>query len=81
MQRCRARLSAEEAESCLAKLEAITWDGKGALDVWAALDQACRELGYTEERFLSFWGDDGDYPDELLARIMSITSCDDVEEI
>ena len=25
--------------------------------------------------------DDGDYPDELLARIMSITSCDDVVKI
>ena len=71
MQRARRIDDDEEADD----------DGKGALAIWPALEQACRELGYTEERVAEFLGDDGDYPDELLARIMSITSCDDVVKI
>ena len=46
VQRCRARLSAEEAESCLARLEdrCITWD---ILRAGVTADDLAEELGFT----------------------------------
>ena len=46
VQRCRARLSAEEAESCVARLEdrCITWD---ILRAGVTADDLAEELGFT----------------------------------
>ena len=66
------RIDDHEEEEC---------EGEGDVDVWAALEQACQELGYDEEFVAEFLGEDGDYPHKLLERIMSITSCNDVAKI
>ena len=49
-------------------------------DVWAALEQACQELGYDIEYIAQFL-EDGEYPQELLDKIVSITACNDVGKI
>jgi len=49
-------------------------------DVWAALEQACQELGYDIEYIAQFL-EEGEYPEELLDKIVSITACNDVGRI
>ena len=51
-----------------------------AEDVWAALEEACAELGYSLERIEEFLAS-GDYPDELLALVMSKTGSQDKSAI
>jgi hypothetical protein len=49
-------------------------------DVWAALEQACQELGYDIEYIAKFL-QEGEYPQELLDKIVSITGCNDLGKI
>jgi len=49
-------------------------------DVWAALEQACQELGYDIEYIAQFL-QEGEYPQELLDKIVSITGCNDLGKI
>ena len=46
-------------------------------DVWAALEQACQELRYDIEYIAQFL-QEGEYPQELLDKIVSITGCNDL---
>jgi hypothetical protein len=49
-------------------------------NVWAALEQACQELGYDIEYIAQFL-QEGGYPQELLDKIVSITGCNDLGKI
>jgi hypothetical protein len=49
-------------------------------DVWAALELACRDLGYDAE-FIAQFLEAGEYPQELLDKIVSITGCKDLGKI
>jgi hypothetical protein len=49
-------------------------------DVWAALEQACQELGYDIEYIAQFLKE-GEYPQELLDKIVNITGCNDLGKI
>ena len=49
-------------------------------DVWAALESACSDLGYEADFIVQFLKE-GNYPQELLDKIVSITSCDDLDKI
>ncbi len=50
-------------------------------DIWAALEQACVDLGYSEEDIVEMLKPGGDYTQELLARIVQITGCSDMARI
>ena len=49
-------------------------------NVWAALEQACQELGYDIEYIAQFL-QEGEYPQELLDKIVNITGCNDLGKI
>ena len=49
-------------------------------DIWAALEEACRELGMTEEQIAKMLRG-GEYTMELLRFIASRTGCNDLERI
>ena len=48
--------------------------------VWAANEQACLELGYDIEYIAQFL-QEGEYPQELLDKIVNITGCNDRDKI
>ena len=50
-------------------------------DIFAALEQACVDLGYTEDDIADMLRPGGDYTEELLNRIMEITGCTDEKKI
>ena len=49
--------------------------------IWAALEQACVDLGYSEEDIVEMLKPGGDYTQALLARIVQITGCSDMARI
>ena len=50
-------------------------------DIFVALEQACVELGYSEDDIVKMLRPGGDYTQELLARIVQITGCSDIAKI
>lgn len=56
-------------------------DGISDDDIYAALEQACVKLGYSEDDIVEMLGPDGDYTDELLKEIVQITGCSDEARI
>jgi hypothetical protein len=50
-------------------------------DIFVALEQACVELGYSEDDIVKMLRPCGDYTQELLARIVQITGCSDMANI
>jgi hypothetical protein len=50
-------------------------------DIFAALEQACVDLGYTEDGIADMLRPGVDYTDELLDWIMNITGCTDLKKI
>ena len=49
--------------------------------IWTALEQACVDLGYSEEDIVEMLKPGSDYKQELLARIVQITGCSDMARI
>jgi replication-associated recombination protein RarA len=58
-------------------------DENGVSDdvIWAALEQTCVDLGYSEEDIVEMLKPGGDYKHDLLARIVQITGCSDMAKI
>jgi SpoVK/Ycf46/Vps4 family AAA+-type ATPase len=50
-------------------------------DIFAALEQACVDLGYTEDDIADMLRPGGDYTEELLNKIVDITGCNDLQKI
>jgi len=64
---------------------AVCWHGGHLMcgpepDVWAALEQACQELGYDIDYIAQFL-QEREYPQELLDKIVNITGCNDLGKI
>jgi hypothetical protein len=55
-------------------------DETSELDVWAVFEQTCQELGYDIECIAQFL-QEGEYPQELLDKIVNITGCNDLGKI
>ena len=58
-----------------------TEDMGSNVDILGALEQACRELGYDEEKIAEILGEGGTYPQELLDKIALITGNIDTANI
>ena len=50
-------------------------------DIFAALEEACVDLGYTEDDIAEMLRPGGDYTDELLDKIRELTGCNDLKKI
>jgi DNA polymerase III delta prime subunit len=55
-------------------------EGGAGKDIWAALEEACQELGYSLETVADFL-ESGDYPEELLALIKRKVKSDDTSAV
>ncbi len=64
-------------EKVLVKTEG---EGKDPKDIWVALEEACKELGYSLEVIADFL-ESGDYPEELLSLIRKKVKSDETTSI